>query len=389
MMLLLMLPILIAALYFDKRLIKISFILTFIAITIGEVVASTFKMNYEADFVWIPLHMFFFVIQLGVLIIVMLMLAERTSAMLKQSHALNVEVHAYLEKSKSDEKMIKEAIETVEGRIEETAHVAVDVEHAIEEIAISSKDIVVSAQDTREVIQKVSHVVQNVVGQIQITQETHTNLSAVSEQNKEHMAQFLKSMDMIKGKNDYSQLCMQELQDKIENISQTLENITSIADQTELLALNASIEAARSREMGKGFSVIADEVKKLATESTLYGSKVKELTAMVISDVLKASEAMKQSDEAVSKGIHYVEETSKSFEYVSMMEEKMAEEMKHIIDAIKAFSDQIQHMEKNIERLLEKNEHNDGEISSITRAINEMVHQSRAIYEAVTQIAKT
>ena len=203
------------------------------------------------------------------------------------------------------------------------------------------------------------------------------------------MAQFLKSMDMIKGKNDYSQLCMQELQDKIENISQTLENITSIADQTELLALNASIEAARSREMGKGFSVIADEVKKLATESTLYGSKVKELTAMVISDVLKASEAMKQSDEAVSKGIHYVEETSKSFEYVSMMEEKMAEEMKHIIDAIKAFSDQIQHMEKNIERLLEKNEHNDGEISSITRAINEMVHQSRAIYEAVTQIAKT
>ena len=62
--------------------------------------------------------------------------------------------------------------------------------------------------------------------------------------------------------------------------------------------------------------------------------------------------------------------------------------MKHIIHVIKAFINQIQHIEDNIERLLEKNEHNDGEISEITKAINRMVHQSNAIYQVVEQIGQ-
>ncbi|MBP3889336.1 MAG: hypothetical protein J6F30_17055 [Cellulosilyticum sp.] len=297
-MLLLMLPILVATLYFNKRLIKISFAFTFGGIIVGEVVASIFKLNYEADFGWIPIHLIFFLVQLAMLILVLLTLAERTSVMLRESNALNKEINGYLEKSKSDERVVRQAIETVEERIKETSIAATEVEHSIEEIALSSRNIVVSAQDTRSVIHKVSDIVHEVVEQAQITQDTNSELTNVTNQNKVHMGRFLKSMDMIKEKNDYSKDCMNELQSKIKVIGQVLEHITSIADQTELLALNANIEAARSGEMGKGFSVIADEVKKLAAESTSYGEKIKELTAMVTADVTKVSEAIKESDEA-------------------------------------------------------------------------------------------
>ncbi len=385
---LLVLPVLIAALYFDKRLIKASVGLTFIGIIIGELVASTFKMTYEADFIWIPLHMIFFAFQLGLVIVVMLVLAERASEMLKASHDLNEEVQEYLEKSKADGRVVRNAIEIVEGRIKETAHAATEVEHSIEKIAISSKDIVASAQDTRGVINQVTSAVNEVVDQVKVTQETNLELSQLTNENKQHMGQFLESMDVIKGKNDYSKLCMEELQSKIEVIGATLENITSIADQTELLALNASIEAAKSGEMGKGFSVIAEEVKKLATESTAYGGRVKELTSRITADVEKVSSAIKQSDEAVNESINYIDRTSKGFDYVSIIEDKMAEEMNRIIDVIQAFTWQMTQIEENIERLLEKNEHNDGEISEITRAINEMVHQSQAIYQAVEQISE-
>ena len=384
--LLLMVPIAMSAMYFDKGVMKVTFMMLLVGIIFGEVMASYFKATYIAGFKWMPLHIIFYFIQLYVLIIILFQLAERTSVMLKESNALNEEVKSYLEKSEANERLVKEVLEIVEGRMKNTSQIASHVEEDIGRIAISSKEIVDSAQNTRLVVNKVGAVVRDVVSQVETTKKTNVELTTLTHENKVNVERFLQIMIGIKEKNDYSQLCMAELKGKVELISKTLAHITSLADQTELLALNAGIEAAKSGELGKGFGVIAEEVKKLATESTAYSARVDELTQVITQDIIKVSEAILHSDTAVKEGTACITETSKSFDYFKSVEEKMTDEMSEIIRVIQSFVSEAQSIEGNIKVLLAKNESNDQSIADIKEAINSMVTQTQSIYQVIEDI---
>lgn len=100
------------------------------------------------------------------------------------------------------------------------------------------------------------------------------------------------------------------LNDSVENIGEVVEAIKDIAEQTNLLALNATIEAARAGEAGKGFAVVADEVKKLATET---GSKTEEINQR-ISEI---QDATRHSVNAMQKIISNVSEIDQSVTGVS------------------------------------------------------------------------
>lgn len=78
---------------------------------------------------------------------------------------------------------------------------------------------------------------------------------------------------------------LKQLEEKSGSIVQIIDTIRGIASQTNLLALNASIEAARAGEAGRGFSVVADEIRKLTEESNRSVTKVDSIISSVISDV--------------------------------------------------------------------------------------------------------
>jgi len=96
------------------------------------------------------------------------------------------------------------------------------------------------------------------------------------------------------------------LSDKADNINKFVSTITSISDQTNLLALNAAIEAARAGDAGRGFSVVADEVRSLATETNKSASEVADLVGNIISSTktaVESAEDVKHNNETLSLGI--------------------------------------------------------------------------------------
>lgn len=386
--LMIIVPLAIAGLYFDRKLIKYTLFMSIIGYIIGDIIASYFKLEYIADFQWIPLHLLFYGIQFYILGSIFLFLVKRTEYMINQAQTLTKKVQNYLDVSNKTTQVVGKALTETNESIGDTNNIIEEVENSVENIVVSSKDIVNSAQGTHAIIHEVTLDIKDVVKQAKDTKKINSEISNITNDNKKNISRFLKSVEDIKNKTDYSKECMTVLQEKIENIKDILLSITSIADQTQLLALNASIEAARCGESGKGFSVIAEQINKLSAESNEYSKSVEDYIEMLEADTKNVVSAIQGNYEMILESAEYINDTNESFEYFINVQSNMEEQINNITTTISTFITKNEKVENYIKVLLKKNEQNDHEIYEIRNAIIDIANKSRNIGNGIKEIAK-
>ena len=154
----------------------------------------------------------------------------------------------------------------------------------------------------------------------------------------------------------------------VKQIDVLTDNILNITNQTSLLALNASIEAARAGEAGRGFSVVATEISKLASDSAAAAGEIQRVSAEVISAVNELSFEAKNMMEFIDINI------LQSYEKLVETSEKYQESAEHMDDIMKKFSTMAGEVQGNI-----------NEIKEHTTAVNDSVGQSTT---AITDAAE-
>ncbi|GED67852.1 hypothetical protein BRE01_15540 [Brevibacillus reuszeri] len=165
-----------------------------------------------------------------------------------------------------------------------------DISHGISHIAIKSQQASTLAVQVANIAGEGNQAIQAAVLQMNAIHDSIRELSGV-----------------VEGLGNHSQA-----------IGQIIEVITGIANQTNLLALNAAIEAARAGEHGRGFAVVADEVRKLAEQSSRSAEQISQLINTIQSDTKHAMNSMEAGTREVQQGILVVHEAGETFGQIQM-----------------------------------------------------------------------
>jgi len=164
---------------------------------------------------------------------------------------------------------------------------------------------------------------------------------------------------------------IRQLNDSSERIANMTELIAGISAQTNLLALNAAIEAARAGEAGRGFSVVADEIRKLADESRIAAQEIADVVA---DNQLKSAEAVASANEAAGKVQEGVEKAAEAKRSID-----------HILGSVQEIIGQIARIDEDNDRQAQSTREMEKAISSIAIATEEIAGGTEQISSSIQQ----
>jgi methyl-accepting chemotaxis protein len=149
---------------------------------------------------------------------------------------------------------------------------------------------------------------------------------------------------------------VEELGKRSDEIGRIVGVIDDIADQTNLLALNAAIEAARAGEQGRGFAVVADEVRKLAERTTSATKEIAQMINNIQDETRVAVSAMETGTQQVEEGVNSTAEAGKALKQIIEMAEQVGEMITHIATAATEQSGASEQVNQSMDQIARLNQ---------------------------------
>lgn len=220
---------------------------------------------------------------------------------------------------------------------EEVTATSSEIAHRVKETTSHLTSSASAAQQNTIAMDETATGVQRIAESTQYLHHNAFNMTQLAHTGGTTILTAKEQMDTISGTTTRIADLTKKLSKQSEAIGQITTVITAITEQTNLLALNAAIEAARAGEHGKGFAVVADEVRKLAEESKQSASQIVAITNEIQMDTRNVEDAIIEGLASVQDGVAKIYEAGDAFEAISSSVQDFTDQ----IEDISATSEQI------------------------------------------------
>jgi methyl-accepting chemotaxis protein len=256
---------------------------------------------------------------------------------------------------------------------------ATDLSSTAQQAAVSSdmtsETSSAMAAAVEEMTVSVAHISQNAQETSEITQ----NAGKLSQQGSDVIRRTLTEMHTVAESVKKSSETIAELEQQSEKISGIVQVIKDVADQTNLLALNAAIEAARAGEQGRGFAVVADEVRKLAERTTSATGEIGTMIAAIQSSSKLAVSAMSHAARQVGSGVTLADETGEAITNIQQGTLQVETRVNEITQTLAEQNSTSQAIAQQVERVAQAAEGNSSAARGSSEAARNIEQLARSV----------
>ncbi|MBZ0198228.1 MAG: HAMP domain-containing protein [Ignavibacteriaceae bacterium] len=264
------------------------------------------------------------------------------------------------------------ALGEVSGSVLEVANSAHQISSGTEEMAAGAQEQTQQSAEVAGAVEQMTKTILENTKNASYAAETAKQAGEKAKEGgsvvKDTIAGMLRIADVVQK----SAVTVEALGHSSDQIGEIVEVIDEIADQTNLLALNAAIEAARAGEQGRGFAVVADEVRKLAERTTKATKEIALMIKQIQKDTGEAVSAMKEGTDEVQKGKEMANRAGEVLSEIVIGAEKVTDIVAQVAAASEEQSNAAEHISQNIEAISSVTQQNASGIQEIARSAEDM-----------------